>query len=70
MGTILPHASIGDPDCSGCLNGIIRGYQAVIVCNECETVVRRVPSTASRQTLTEMKLTLDLSTEMCPIADQ
>ncbi len=64
--TILPHSSFGNPDCCGCLNGIIRGYQAEIVCNECETVVRSVPSTALRQTLTEMELTLDMSTEMCP----
>ena len=36
LGTALPHSSFGAPDCCGCLNGIIRGDQADIVCNECE----------------------------------
>jgi hypothetical protein len=35
IGTVLPHSSFGAPDCSGCLNGITRGEQADIVCNEC-----------------------------------
>jgi hypothetical protein len=38
--TTLPHSSFGGPDCCGCLNGIIRGDQADIVCNECEAVIR------------------------------
>jgi hypothetical protein len=33
VGTIIPHSSFGDPDCCGCLNGIIHGGQADIVCN-------------------------------------
>jgi hypothetical protein len=35
--TTMPHSDFGDPDCSGCLNGVIRGDQADIVCNECGT---------------------------------
>jgi hypothetical protein len=62
----LPHSSFGDPDCCGCLNGILRGDQADIVCNECASVVRTVPSVELRQTLTEMELTLDMCIEMCP----
>jgi hypothetical protein len=31
----LPHSDFGDPDCGGCLNGVIRGDQADIVCKEC-----------------------------------
>ena len=42
--TTLPHSDFGDPDCCGCLNGVIRGDQADIVCNECGTVLRTVPA--------------------------
>jgi hypothetical protein len=42
IATMLPHQSFGDPDCCGCLNGVVRGDQADIVCNECEAVVRTV----------------------------
>jgi hypothetical protein len=63
--TTLPHSSFGAPDCCGCLNGIIRGDQANIVCNECDSVVRTVRSADLRQTLTEMELTLDMCTELC-----
>jgi len=41
--TTLPHSDFGDPDCCGCLSGVIRGDQADIVCNECGTVLRTVP---------------------------
>jgi hypothetical protein len=36
IGTALPHSDFGDPDCCGCLNGIIRGDQADIACNNAE----------------------------------
>src|SRR5713226_8156600 len=64
--TTLPHSSFGGPDCCGCLNGIIRGDQADIVCNECEAVIRTVPVADLRQILDEMELTLDLSSAECP----
>jgi hypothetical protein len=66
VGTTLPHSSFGDPDCCGCLNGIVRGGHAFIVCNECNFVVRIVPSAELRKTLAEMELTLEMCTEMCP----
>jgi hypothetical protein len=66
IATTLPHSSFGDPDCCGCLNGILRGDQADIVCNECDFVVRTVPTAELRQTLTEMELTLDVSSAECP----
>src|ERR1044071_9714178 len=66
VGTTLPHSEFGDADCCGCLNGISRGEQADIVCNECDAVVRTVPAAELQQTLTEMELSLDMSTEMCP----
>jgi hypothetical protein len=66
VGTTLPHSSFRDPDCCGCLNGIIRRDQASIVCNECEAVIRTVPSAELRKTLTEMELTLAICTEICP----
>jgi hypothetical protein len=66
VGTTLPHSSFGDPDCCGCLNGLVRGDQADIICNECESVVRTVPASSLEQTLTEMELTLDVADAMCP----
>ena len=50
VGTTLPHADFGDPDCCGCLNGIIRGDHADIVCNECDTVVHTVPTADLQKT--------------------
>jgi hypothetical protein len=58
--------SPGDPDCCGCLNGVIRGDQADVVCNECGTVLRTVPATNVGQTLTELEITLEVASEMCP----
>jgi len=54
------------PDCCGCLNGVIRGEQADIVCNECGTVLRIVPVANVGQTLTELELTLEVASEVCP----
>ena len=56
--TTLPHSDFGDPDCCGCLNAVIRGNQADIVCNECGTVLRTVPAANVGQTLTELEITL------------
>jgi hypothetical protein len=61
----LPHSDFGDPDCCGCLNGVIRGDQADIVCNECGTVLRTVPAANVGQTLTELEITLEVASEMC-----
>src|SRR5215471_15546803 len=66
IGTTLPHESFGDPDCCGCLNGVVRGDQADIVCNECASVVRTVPAADLQQTLTEMELSLEVCSELCP----
>src|SRR5262249_41916451 len=62
VGTALPHADFGDPECCGCLCGTIREQQADIVCNECRTVVRTVPVADLQRTLDEMELTLDVCT--------
>ena len=64
--TTLPHSDFGDPECCGCLNGVIRGDQADIVCNECGTVLRTVPVANVGQTLTELELTLEVASEVCP----
>ena len=64
--TTLPHSDFGDPDCCGCLNGVLRGDQADIVCNECGTVLRTVPVANVGQTLTELEITLEVASEMCP----
>ena len=64
--TTLPHADFGDPDCCGCLYGVIHGSRAEILCNECGAVVRTLPAAELQQALNEMELTLDVCTEMCP----
>jgi hypothetical protein len=53
--TTLPHSDFVDPECCGCLNGVIRGEQADIVCNECGTVLRTVPAANVGQTLTVIR---------------
>jgi hypothetical protein len=64
--TTLPYSAFGDWDCCGCLNGIICGEQATIVCNECDAVIRTVPTADLEQTLTDMEFTLEVASEMCP----
>jgi hypothetical protein len=64
--TTLPHSDFGDPECCGCLNGVIRGDEADIVCNECGAVLRTVPVANVERALTELELTLEVASEMCP----
>jgi hypothetical protein len=64
--TLLPHSSFGDPDCCGCLYGVRRGDHAEILCNECGVIVRTLPLDDLEKTFTEMELTLDVSSAMCP----
>src|SRR5689334_13782135 len=66
VGTTLPHSDFGAPDCCGCLNGIVRGDHAEIVCNECAAVVRTVPAENLEKTLNEMTLTLHIAAARCP----
>jgi hypothetical protein len=66
VGTTLPHSDFGAPDCCGCLNGIVRGDHAEIVCNECAAVVRTVPAENFEKTLNEMTLTLHIAAARCP----
>jgi hypothetical protein len=64
VATTLPDSSFGDSDCCGCL-----AFFAEIKRTLCATsvifVVRTVPSTELRQTLTEMQVTLDLASAVC-----
>jgi hypothetical protein len=53
------------PITCGCFTGIIRGYQAEIVRNECDSVIHTVPAANLQETLSEMELTLDLSSAQC-----
>jgi hypothetical protein len=64
--TTLPHSCFGAPSCCGCLDAIFREDEAEIVCNECNAVIRKLPSEELRQTLTKMELSLDVSTATCP----
>jgi ribosomal protein S27E len=68
--TTLPHSEFGDPECCGCLNSVIRGDQADIVCNECGTVLRTVPAANVGQTLTELEIALDVAAKCARIADR
>jgi hypothetical protein len=65
-GTIIPHSDFGNPECCGCLNAVIDGDQANIVCNECCAVVRSVPASELYRTLNEMELSLEFVTVVCP----
>ena len=64
--TTLPHSDFGDPECCGCLNAIVRGDHADIICNECGTIVRTLPAADLERTFAEMELTLDIASELCP----
>jgi hypothetical protein len=66
LGTFIPHSSFGDPDCCGCLNGVINGESADIVCNECGLTIQTVPAADLQRTLAEMELRLDVAGEICP----
>jgi hypothetical protein len=66
IGTMLPPADFGDPDCCGCLNGITRGEQADLGCNECWAVVRTMAAAELERTIHEMELSLDVATARCP----
>lgn len=68
-GPILPHSDFGDPDCCGTLWGLPRPEDpdtADIICNECEAIVRTVPTAELQRTLHEMELTLETAMEVCP----
>jgi hypothetical protein len=63
--TTIPHSDFGDPECWGCLNGIIRGDIALIECNECGVVIRTVAAADLEKTLREMELSLDIASAAC-----
>ena len=64
--TLLPHADFGDPECCGCLHGIINGDLAHIECNECGQVLRRVRAAYLEKTFAEMESSLDVDSAVCP----
>jgi hypothetical protein len=64
--TTLPHQLFGDPDCCGCLNGMIWEDHAEIICNECDIVIRRVPVDSLQPALDDLELSLDVTTTKCP----
>jgi hypothetical protein len=66
ISTRLQHEYFGNPDCCGLLSGIIRGDQAEIFCTECNALTRSIRTTELRQTLTDMQLSLDVSTAIYP----
>jgi hypothetical protein len=65
-GTFIPHSDFGDPNCCGCLVGIVTGYLGHIICNECGVIVRTVPVSDLQKTLDEMELALDVAGVICP----
>lgn len=66
IGTTIPHSDFGDPECCGCLCGVIDGDIARVVCNECRTIVKTVPAKDLQRTLDEMELKLDVTSAKCP----
>jgi uncharacterized protein (DUF983 family) len=68
--TMMAHADFGDPDCCGCLIGVVIDSQrAAITCNECAAEVRAVPAGDLRKTLDEMELGLALAMPVCPFCE-
>jgi len=63
--TTIPHSDFGEPECCGCLVGVIQGETAVISCKECGAVVRTVPTTELQHTLDEMESKLDPAIAIC-----
>jgi hypothetical protein len=63
---IIPHADFGDPDCCGCVFGVVRGDQADIRCNECDALICTVPAPDLERTLTEMELNGEIASAICP----
>ena len=51
------YSEFGNPDCCGCLNGVINGDWADIVCDECDAVIRTVSAADLQNTFDEMELT-------------
>ena len=66
VATTLPHCEFGDPDCCGCLTGVVRGDQAEFVCNECGAIVRTVPAETLQKIIDELELSLTIATAKCP----
>lgn len=64
--TTLPHSSFGDDDCCGCLEGFMRGDEADVICGECGALIRTVPTADLERTFSELELTLDFVSEICP----
>jgi hypothetical protein len=64
--TTLPHSEFGDPECCGCLDAFIHGDVSEIICKECDSLIRTVPTADLEMTLSEMELTLDFCSEKCP----
>lgn len=62
---IIPHQTVGAPDCCGCLHVRVNGDQADIVCNECETVIRSVPIADVERVVLELAETDTFCTARC-----
>lgn len=63
--TVIPHSEFGMPECSGCLFGRISLDIAVIACNGCGRIVRKVAASNLQRTLNEMELQLEVATALC-----
>jgi ribosomal protein S27E len=63
--TVIPHSNFGTPECSGCLFARIGLDTAVIACDGCGKIVRRVAAGDLQRTLDEMELQLEVATALC-----
>jgi hypothetical protein len=62
---IVPHQLLGADDCCGCLVVDVRGDQAVILCNECEVVIRAVPAADAERIMCELAQTDTVCSARC-----
>jgi hypothetical protein len=65
MDTIVPHELLG-AECCGCLVPVISGDKADLVCNECNALIRTVPTAEAEQTLAQLAVSDEICSAKCP----
>jgi hypothetical protein len=64
--TSIPHGNFDDHSCGGYLIGVITGSSAIVLCNKCMALMRRVPRKEGLfQALHELELELALAVLIC-----
>jgi hypothetical protein len=63
--TIVPHADLGSPDCPGLILCEVQSDKALLMCNDCGTVIHIVPTSEADETLTNSPSD-EISLDQCP----